>query len=105
VRDNGVTYPLNHDTYDKELLKQSPVGVDIIIDNLAGSAFSRNQCLLKPLGRIVLIGREMDPMRHKHGEGYLLLVGKGGGLDSYGLLLREKWRGMSIYLKLNIGEL
>jgi len=60
VRDNGVTYPLNHDTYDKELLKQSPDGVDIIIDNLAGSAFSRNQCLLKPLGRIVLIGREME---------------------------------------------
>lgn len=80
VRNNGVTHPLNYDTYDKELLKQSPDGVDIIIDNLAGSAFSRNQCLLKPLGRIVLIGREMDPkrqyssVRHKHGEGYLLLV-------------------------------
>ena len=112
MRDNGVIYPLNHDTYDKELLKQSPDGVDIIVDNLAGSAFSRNQCLLKPLGRIVLIGREMNPKRqyssmiHKHGEGYLLLVGqKEGRLDSCGLLLREKWCGMSIHMNLNIGEL
>jgi NADPH:quinone reductase-like Zn-dependent oxidoreductase len=63
VQENGVTYPLNHDSYDKELLKQSPDGVDIIIDNMAGSAFSKNQCLLKPLGRIVLIGREMDRKR------------------------------------------
>jgi NADPH:quinone reductase-like Zn-dependent oxidoreductase len=63
VRDNGVTYPLNYASYDKELLKQSPDGVDIIIDNLAGSGFSRIQCLLKPLGRIVLIGREMDQER------------------------------------------
>lgn len=96
VRDNGVTYPLNHDTYDKELLKQSPDGVDIIIDNLAGSAFSRNQRLLKPLGRIVLIGREMDPKRQyssirlKYGEGYLLLVGRRVGRIGFMWVVTER---------------
>jgi NADPH:quinone reductase-like Zn-dependent oxidoreductase len=102
VRENGVTYPLNHDSYDKELLKQSPDGVDILIDNMAGSAFSKNQCLLKPLGRIVLIGREMDQkdslMRDEEGEvdskGFSLLVGhRDGELHPGGLcsLVREKW--------------
>jgi NADPH:quinone reductase-like Zn-dependent oxidoreductase len=85
VQENGVTYPLNHDNYEKELLKQSTDGVDIIIDNMAGSTFSKNQCLLKPLGRIVLIGREMDRngqyslMRHNKEEmnpkGFFFLVG------------------------------
>lgn len=56
VRENGVTHPLVYDGYEQELLKHSPDGVDIIIDNMACSAFSTNQCLLKPLGRIVVTG-------------------------------------------------
>lgn len=56
VRENGVIHPLNHDSYEQELLKHSPDGVDIVIDSVAGSAFSTSQHLLKPLGRVVLIG-------------------------------------------------
>jgi NADPH:quinone reductase-like Zn-dependent oxidoreductase len=56
VRENGVTHPLTYDGYEQELLKHSPDGVDIIIDNMASSAFTINQRLLKPLGRIVIIG-------------------------------------------------
>lgn len=56
VRENGVTHPLTYDGYEQELLKHSPDGVDIIIDNMASSAFTINQRLLKPLGRIVVIG-------------------------------------------------
>jgi NADPH:quinone reductase-like Zn-dependent oxidoreductase len=56
VRENGVTYPLNYNSYEQELLKYSPDGVDVVIDNMAGSNFSTSQRLLKPLGRVVLIG-------------------------------------------------
>jgi NADPH:quinone reductase-like Zn-dependent oxidoreductase len=56
VRANGVTHPLTYDSYEQELLKHSPDGVDVIIDNMASSAFTINQRLLKPLGRIVIIG-------------------------------------------------
>jgi NADPH:quinone reductase-like Zn-dependent oxidoreductase len=57
VRENGVTHPLMYDGYEQELLKHCPDGVDIIMDNMASSAFTVNQRLLKPLGRIVLIGK------------------------------------------------
>jgi NADPH:quinone reductase-like Zn-dependent oxidoreductase len=56
VRENGVTHPLIYDGYEQELLKYSPGGVDIIIDNMSSSAFTTNQRLLKPLGRIVVTG-------------------------------------------------
>ncbi|KAJ9594163.1 hypothetical protein L9F63_014419, partial [Diploptera punctata] len=56
VIQNGVTHPLSHDTYEAELLKLSPQGVDVVIDNKSGSHFSTSQQLLKPLGRAVLIG-------------------------------------------------
>ena len=57
VIENGVTHPLNHERYEEELLKLSPQGVDIVIDNMAGSNFSTSQQLLKQLGKVVLIGK------------------------------------------------
>lgn len=69
VRENGVTHPLNHDSYQQELLEHSPDGVDVVIDSMAGSAFSIGQSLLKPLGRVVLIGetyRETSQIGCKH---------------------------------------
>ncbi|KAJ4444857.1 hypothetical protein ANN_06654 [Periplaneta americana] len=56
VRGNGVTHALDHDSYEQELLKICPEGVDVVIDSMGGSAFATSQRLLKPLGRVVLIG-------------------------------------------------
>ncbi|XP_066994720.2 synaptic vesicle membrane protein VAT-1 homolog [Anabrus simplex] len=68
ARENGVTHVLNPDTYEAELLKLSPKGVDVVIDSLSGPNFAVSQKLLKPLGRVILIGiNSMLSGHHKVG--------------------------------------
>ncbi|GLH11921.1 Enoyl-[acyl-carrier-protein] reductase, mitochondrial, partial [Gryllus bimaculatus] len=56
VKENGVTHPLNIESVEQELHAISPQGVDIIIDSSTGSNVSANLRLLKPLGRLIIIG-------------------------------------------------
>ncbi|XP_063243054.1 synaptic vesicle membrane protein VAT-1 homolog [Bacillus rossius redtenbacheri] len=53
---NGVTHTLLRDSYAQELRELSPDGVDVVVDSVGSSNFTVSQDLLKPLGRVVLIG-------------------------------------------------
>ncbi|KAG8182418.1 hypothetical protein JTE90_018306 [Oedothorax gibbosus] len=58
IRENGVTHAIDYTKTDfvEEILKISPLGVNVILDCLSGNDFTRAQKCLKPLGRIIHIG-------------------------------------------------
>ncbi|XP_044252656.1 synaptic vesicle membrane protein VAT-1 homolog isoform X2 [Tribolium madens] len=57
VKENGVDVTLTLDeNFQKEITKECPQGFDLILSNYAGPLYGFLQTLLKPLGRIVLIG-------------------------------------------------
>lgn len=65
VKENGVTHPLNIESFEQELNTHCPQGVDIIIDSAAGSNISANLRLLKPLGRLIIIGMNSVVIGHQ----------------------------------------
>lgn len=58
IKENGVTYPIDYSSQDfvEEVLKISPSGVNVVLDCLSGSDFTRSQKLLKHMGRLIHIG-------------------------------------------------
>ncbi|XP_064213648.1 synaptic vesicle membrane protein VAT-1 homolog [Tribolium castaneum] len=57
VKANGVDITLTLDeNFQKEITKECPQGFDLILSNYAGPLYGFLKTLLKPLGRIVLIG-------------------------------------------------
>lgn len=57
VHKNGVDKVLElNDTFHLDVKELSPEGFDLIISNQSGSLYTFLQTLLKPLGRIILIG-------------------------------------------------
>lgn len=57
VKENGVDTVLTlNENFQKEIIKQCPEGFDLILSNYAGPLYTFLESLLKPLGRIVLIG-------------------------------------------------
>lgn len=54
---NGVDNVVNYDNLENQVRSIYPEGLDLIIDNQAGKTFQTLQNLLKPLGRITLIGK------------------------------------------------
>lgn len=57
LKDNGVSYVLDHDTYTEQAKEVSPLGYDLIIDSIGGPNIEISQTLLKPCGRLVIIGK------------------------------------------------
>ncbi|KAF2897023.1 hypothetical protein ILUMI_09139 [Ignelater luminosus] len=53
---NGVDNVVSYDNLENQIQSIYPEGLDLIIDNQAGKSFQSLQNLLKPLGRIALIG-------------------------------------------------
>lgn len=57
MKQNGVDITLTLDeNFEQNILKEYPKGFDLIISNYAGPLYTFLESLLKPLGRIVLIG-------------------------------------------------
>lgn len=51
----GVDFVLNHNNYIEEIKKIAPKGVDLILENET-TTYADDAKLLRPLGRIVLLG-------------------------------------------------
>ncbi|XP_013421215.1 synaptic vesicle membrane protein VAT-1 homolog [Lingula anatina] len=58
IKENGVTHPIDYRSKDyvEEILKESPKGVDIVLDPLSGNDSAKGFGLLKPLGKIIHYG-------------------------------------------------
>lgn len=56
LKDNGVSHVLHHEDYAAQAKKVSPQGYDLIIDSIGGPNIQISQTLLKPCGRLVIIG-------------------------------------------------
>lgn len=53
---NGVSHVLQHDNYLTQAKIVSPLGYDLIIDSIGGPNIKISKTLLKPCGRLVIIG-------------------------------------------------
>lgn len=56
LKENGVSYMLQYENYAAQAKKVSPQGFDLIIDSIGGPNIEISQSLLKPCGRLVIIG-------------------------------------------------
>lgn len=56
LKGNGVSHVLNYENYATEAKIASPQGYDLIIDSIGGPNIEISQTLLKPCGRLVIIG-------------------------------------------------
>lgn len=56
MKENGVSHVLHHENYVTEANIASPQGYDLIIDSIGGPNIEISQTLLKPCGRLVIIG-------------------------------------------------
>lgn len=54
IVNNGVELPLTYDNYISKIEKPE---VDLIIDNIGGKNVKDSLSILRPLGRVILIGR------------------------------------------------
>lgn len=57
LKENGVSYVLHHENYETLAKNISPEGYDLIIDSIGGPNIEISQTLLKPCGRLVIIGK------------------------------------------------
>jgi len=57
LKKNGVSHVLDHKNYEILAKNVSPQGYDLIIDSIGGPNIEISQTLLKPCGRLVIIGR------------------------------------------------
>jgi len=57
LKENGVSHVLHHENYETQAKSVSPEGYDLIIDSIGGPNIEISQTLLKPCGRLVIIGR------------------------------------------------
>lgn len=53
---NGVSHVLYHENYEAQAKQIFPQGFDLIIDSIGGPNIEISQTLLKPCGRLILIG-------------------------------------------------
>lgn len=53
---NGVSHVLHYENYVSQAKKISPQGFDLIIDSIGGPNIEISRTLLKPCGRLVIIG-------------------------------------------------
>lgn len=51
-----MSYVLHHENYATQAKNVSPQGYDLIIDSIGGPNIEISQTLLKPCGRLVIIG-------------------------------------------------
>ncbi|XP_060873691.1 synaptic vesicle membrane protein VAT-1 homolog isoform X1 [Metopolophium dirhodum] len=56
LKENGVSHVLHHENYETLAKNVSPEGYDLIIDSIGGPNIEISQTLLKPCGRLVIIG-------------------------------------------------
>lgn len=56
LKENGVSHVLHHENYEILARNVSPQGYDLIIDSIGGPNIEISQKLLKPCGRLVVIG-------------------------------------------------
>jgi len=56
LKENGVSHVLHHENYVAQAKEVSPKGYDLIIDSVGGPNIEISQTLLKPCGRLVIIG-------------------------------------------------
>lgn len=58
LKENGeVSHVLHHENYVTQAKNVSPQGYDLIIDSIGGPNIEISQKLLKPCGRLVIIGK------------------------------------------------
>jgi NADPH2:quinone reductase len=58
VAEHGAQYAFDHtrERYEDEIRRAVPEGVDVVIENLANVNLDRDLELIKPLGRVVIVG-------------------------------------------------
>jgi len=56
LKENGVSFVLHHENYVTQAKQVSPQGYDLIVDSVGGPNIEISQTLLKPCGRLVIIG-------------------------------------------------
>lgn len=56
LKENGISHVLHHEDYVTQSKKILPQGYDLIIDSIGGPNIEISQTLLKPCGRLVVIG-------------------------------------------------
>lgn len=56
LKENEISHIFDHDNYVTQSKKILPQGYDLIIDSIGGPNIEISQTLLKPCGRLVIIG-------------------------------------------------
>ncbi|XP_049960888.1 synaptic vesicle membrane protein VAT-1 homolog isoform X3 [Schistocerca serialis cubense] len=81
LRSLGVKRVFRHDNYETEILQDYPEGVDIVVNTDGGSDFEKCLKILKPVGKLVLLGSNSTATYSKY--------------TSWGLI-RPKWDSGSV---------
>ncbi|XP_049828831.1 synaptic vesicle membrane protein VAT-1 homolog isoform X2 [Schistocerca gregaria] len=81
LRSLGVKRVFHHDNYETEILQDYPEGVDIVVNTNGGSDLEKCLKILRPVGKLVLLGSNSTATYSKY--------------TSWGLML-PKWDGGSV---------
>lgn len=66
LKNNGVSHVLHYENYVSQAKQISPQGFDLIIDSIGGPNIEISRTLLKPCGRLVIIGNSNLNMLRTH---------------------------------------